>query len=307
MESSRIEIVEVGPRDGLQSEAQVLSTAVKVEFVRRLAGAGLRRIEVASFVNPKRVPQMADAEAVLAALAEQPTPARYIGLVLNRKGFDRALAAGCTEVGMAIAASETFSQKNQGCSVEEGVEAWLDIASAARAAGIRAQITISTAFGCPFEGEVPAARVQALAERLAAGTPEEIAIADTIGVAVPTQVTELVGLLKASLPQVKLRAHFHNTRNTGLANAYAAVESGVRILDASCGGIGGCPFAPAATGNIPTEDLIYMLHRMHMETGVSLPALVETSQWLQTTLDHAVPGMVVKAGLFPVRKIVENA
>jgi len=306
MESSRIEIVEVGPRDGLQSESQVLETSEKVEFIRRLAGAGLRRIEVASFVNPKRVPQMADAEAVLTALAAERFSARYIGLVLNRKGFDRARAAGCTEVGMAIAASETFSQRNQGCSIEEGVEAWLDIARAARSAGIRAQITISTAFGCPFEGEVPAIQVRALAERLAAGDPEEIAIADTIGVAVPSQVTGLIGLLRASLPRVKLRAHFHNTRNTGLANAYAAIEAGVRILDASCGGIGGCPFAPAATGNIPTEDLIYMLHRMGFDTGVNLPALLETSRWLQQTLDHAVPGMVVKAGLFPANKM-ENA
>lgn len=302
MESSRIEIVEVGPRDGLQSESQVLTTGAKVEFIRRLAGAGLRRIEAASFVNPKRVPQMADAEEVLAALAAvERTSARYIGLVLNRKGFDRARAAGCTEVGMVIAASDTFSQKNQGCTIEEGVEAWLDIALAAKSAGIRAQITISTAFGCPFEGEVPAARVRALAERLAAGEPDEIAIADTIGVAVPSQVTELVGLLRASLPRLKLRAHFHNTRNTGLANAYAAIEAGVRTLDASCGGIGGCPFAPAATGNIPTEDLIYMLHRMGFDTGVNLPALIETSRWLQTTLDHAVPGMVLKAGLFPIR------
>jgi hydroxymethylglutaryl-CoA lyase len=308
MESSRIEIVEVGPRDGLQSESQVLSTAAKVEFIRRLVGAGLRRIEAASFVNPKRVPQMADAEAVLASLAAvEGSSARYIGLVLNRKGFERARAAGCTEIGMAIAASETFSQRNQGCSIEEGVEAWLDIARAARSAGIRAQITISTAFGCPFEGEVPAIRVRALAERLAAGEPEEIAIADTIGVAVPSQVTELFGLLRTSLPRVKLRAHFHNTRNTGLANAYAAIEAGVRILDSSCGGIGGCPFAPAATGNIPTEDLIYMLHRMGYDTGVDLPALVETSRWLQQTLDHAVPGMVVKAGLFPANKMAENA
>ena len=307
MESSRIEIVEVGPRDGLQSEAAVLPTVAKVEFVRRLERAGLRRIEVASFVNPKRVPQMADAEAVLAALEDERSTSQYIGLILNRKGFDRARAAGCTEVGMAIAASETFSQRNQGCTIDEGVEAWLDIAKLARSAGIRAQITISTAFGCPFEGEVPASRVKALAERLAAGEPDEIAVADTIGVAVPTQVTEIVGLLRASLPHLKLRAHFHNTRNTGLANAYAAVEAGVRTLDASCGGICGCPFAPAATGNIPTEDLIYMLHRMGFETGVNLPALVETSQWLQKTLDHAVPGMVVKAGLFPAKKILENA
>ncbi|HEV7606168.1 MAG TPA: hydroxymethylglutaryl-CoA lyase [Steroidobacteraceae bacterium] len=302
MEPASIEIVEVGPRDGLQSESQVLPTPAKVEFVRRLLSAGLRRIEVASFVNPKRVPQMADAEAVLSALGTEPPGVRFIGLVLNRKGFERAHAAGCAEVGMAIAASESFSQRNQGCSVDEGVAAWLEIAAAARAAGIRAHITISTAFGCPFEGEVSAARVLMLAQRLAAGAPEEIAIADTIGVAVPTQVTELVGALRSSLPQVKVRAHFHNTRNTGLANAYAAVVAGVSALDASCGGIGGCPFAPAATGNIPTEDLIYMLHRMAIDTGVDLPALLETSKWLQQTLDHAVPGMVVKAGLFPAGK-----
>jgi len=297
MDSNFIEIVEVGPRDGLQSESQVLPTSAKVEFVRRLERAGLRRIEVASFVNPKRVPQMADAEDVLAALTAAPK-ARYIGLVLNRKGFDRARAAACAEIGMVIAASESFSQRNQGCSVEDGVRTWLEIAAAARSAGIRAQVTISTAFGCPFEGEVPPAHVVALAERLAAGDPDEIAIADTIGVAVPTQVTALVSALRASLARVKLRAHFHNTRNTGLANAYAAIEAGVRSLDASCGGIGGCPFAPAATGNVPSEDLIYMLHRMGFDTGVDLPALLETTRWLQQTLDHALPGMVVKAGLF---------
>jgi hydroxymethylglutaryl-CoA lyase len=307
MDLPGIEIVEVGPRDGLQSESQVLPTPAKVEFVRRLARAGLRRIEVASFVNPKRVPQMADAEAVLAALTQDLPGARYIGLVLNRKGFERARAAGCTEIGMAIAASESFSQRNQGCSIDEGVDAWLDISKAARGAGIRAQITISTAFGCPFEGEVSPERVRALADRLAAGEPDEIAVADTIGVAVPTQVTDVIGALRSALPRMKLRAHFHNTRNTGLANAYAAVEAGVRVLDASCGGIGGCPFAPAATGNVPTEDLIYMLHRMGHDTGVELPALLETSRWLQQTLGHAVPGMVVKAGLFPANKSTETA
>jgi hydroxymethylglutaryl-CoA lyase len=299
MNPSRIEIVEVGPRDGLQSESQVLPTSTKVDFIRRLRAAGLTRIEVASFVNPKRVPQMADADAVLDELKGEMAGARFIGLVLNRKGFDRAREAGCTEVGMAIATSETFSQRNQGCSVDEGVEAWLDIARAAKAAGIRAQITLSTAFGCPFEGEIPAARVRALAERVAQGQPDEIAVADTIGVAAPTQVTEVVGSLRSVLPAMKLRAHFHNTRNTGLANAYAAVEAGVQALDASCGGIGGCPFAPAATGNIPSEDLIYMLHRMGVETGVDLPALLDTSRWLQDALKHSVPGMLVKAGLFP--------
>jgi hydroxymethylglutaryl-CoA lyase len=297
MSAMRVEVVEVGPRDGLQSEAQVLPTDLKVEFVRRLLAAGLRRIEVASFVNPKRVPQMADAEAVLAAL-DVPNNG-FIGLVLNRKGFDRARAAGCTEVGMAIAASESFSQRNQGLSIDEGIAAWLEIAAAARDAGIRAQITISTAFGCPFEGEVPVARVREIAERLAAGAPDEIAVADTIGVAVPTQVTEVIRALFAAVPQVPLRAHFHNTRNTGLANAYAAVEAGVRTLDASCGGIGGCPFAPAATGNIPTEDLVYMLQRMGIVTGIDLPTLLDTSRWLQGALEHPVPGMVVKAGLFP--------
>jgi hydroxymethylglutaryl-CoA lyase len=310
MTPERIEIVEVGPRDGLQSEAQVLPTATKVEFVRRLVGAGLTRIEVASFVNPKRVPQMADAEAVLAALAAHESAGagtRFIGLVLNRKGFDRARAAGCGEVGMAIAASESFSQRNQGCSVDEGIDAWLEIAALARAAGMRAQITISTAFGCPFEGEVPAARVRAIAERVAAGNPDEIAVADTIGVAVPTQVSEVIAAIRSALPHMPLRGHFHNTRNTGLANAYAAVVAGVQALDASCGGIGGCPFAPAATGNIPTEDLIYMLHRMGVATGVQLPALLETSRWLQQVLEHNVPGMLVKAGLFPNKPRTENA
>jgi len=299
MKPTHVEIVEVGPRDGLQSESQIVPTATKVEFIGRLVDAGLRRVEVASFVNPKRVPQMADAEAVLAGLARRATPAQFIGLVLNRRGYERAQAAGCAEVGMAIAASEGFSQRNQGSSIDEAVDAWLDIAESAHASGIRAQITISVAFGCPFEGEVPIDRVVRLAERVAAGKPEEIAVADTIGVAVPTQVTALVAALRLALPGVKLRAHFHNTRNTGLANAYAAVTSGVSVLDASCGGIGGCPFAPAATGNIPTEDLIYMLHRMGIDTGVHLPALLDTSRWLQQALDHAVPGMLVKAGLFP--------
>jgi hydroxymethylglutaryl-CoA lyase len=297
---SQVEIVEVGPRDGLQSEAQAMPTATKVQFIRRLTAAGLRRIEVASFVNPKRVPQMADAEQVLAALDRK---ARLIGLVLNRKGFERALDAGCPEVGMAVAATESFSQRNQGCSVDEGVSAWLDIARAARAAGIRAQVTLSTAFGCPFEGEVDVGRVVDLAQRLAAGEPDEIAVADTIGVAVPTQVTRVVSALRVALPGVKLRAHFHNTRNTGLANAYAAVDAGIRVLDASCGGIGGCPFAPAATGNIPTEDLCYMLHRMGYATGVDLAALIETSRWLQGELGHAVPGMLVKAGPFPMSPV----
>jgi len=294
----RVEIVEVGPRDGLQSEPVVLSTASKVEFICRAIDAGLRRIEVASFVNPKKVPQMADAEAVLAALP----PARdvvYVGLVLNRRGFERAAAAGCNEIGMAVMASDTFNRRNQGVSTEDSIAAWLDIAAAAKTAGIRSQVTISTAFGCPFEGEVPVARVLELAQRVAAAEPHEIALADTIGVAVPAQVADLVGRVRKVVPGVRLRCHFHNTRNTGLANAYAAVQSGVAALDASLGGIGGCPFAPAATGNIPTEDLVYMLQRCGYETGISLDAAVAASKWLQQALGHPVPGMLVKAGGFP--------
>lgn len=294
-----IEIVEVGPRDGLQSEPGVMPTAAKIEFIERLIAAGLRRLEVASFVNPKRVPQMADAEQVLAGLAKRPD-VHYVGLVLNRKGFDRALAAGCTEVGMAVVASDTFNRRNQGVSTDESIAAWLDIAKAARSAGIRAQVTVSAAFGCPFEGEMPAARVVEVARRCAEAEPFEIALADTIGVGVPAQVTELVSVVRSVIPgATRLRAHFHNTRNTGLANAWAAVQAGVTTLDASAGGIGGCPFAPAATGNIPTEDLVYMLRRSGIETGIDLDVLIATGKWLQETLGRPVPGMLVKAGNFP--------
>ncbi len=288
----------MGPRDGLQSEPGVLPTATKVEFIERAIAAGLRRVEVTSFVNPKRVPQMADAEAVLAALPRR-AGVEYIGLVLNMKGFERALAAGCTEIGMAVVASDTFNRRNQGVSTEESIAAWLAIAAAARAAGLRAQVTVSAAFGCPFEGEVAASRVVEVARRVAEAAPVEVALADTIGVGVPAQVTDLVGRVREALPGVALRCHFHNTRNTGLANAYAAVQAGVRTLDASLGGIGGCPFAPAATGNIPTEDLLYMLERSGYRTGVSLAAAIETGKWLQEQLGRPVPGMLVKAGDFP--------
>jgi hydroxymethylglutaryl-CoA lyase len=296
--SQHIELIEVGPRDGLQNEPQVLPLAVKRELVERLMGAGLQRIEVASFVNPKRVPQMADAEELLASLPRTPSVC-FVGLVLNRKGFERALAAGCDEIGMAVVASDTFNRRNQGASTQESIAAWKDIAAAARTAGLRAQVTISAAFGCPFEGEIPAARVVDIAERLAEAQPHEICIADTIGAAVPAQVTDVLSRVRAAVPGVRLRCHFHNTRNTGLANAYAAVQAGVRALDASIGGIGGCPFAPAATGNVPTEDVLYMLERSGFTTGVSLDALIETAHWLQSQLGRSVPGMLSKAGGFP--------
>jgi hydroxymethylglutaryl-CoA lyase len=294
----QVEILEVGPRDGLQNEPGILPTASKVELIERMTAAGLRRIEVASFVNPSRVPQMADAEDVLRSLSRR-EGVRYVGLVLNRRGFDRALAAGCDEIGMAVVASDTFNRRNQGASTAESIAAWHDIAAAARAAGIPAQVTISAVCGCPFEGEVPASRVVDIARQIAESGPSEIALADTVGVGVPAQVADLVQRVRTAVPDVPLRGHFHNTRNTGLANAYAALEAGVRVLDASLGGIGGCPFAPAATGNIPTEDLVYMLHRSGFETGVSLEALIDASKWLQQQLGRPVPGMLVKAGGFP--------
>jgi len=295
--SRLIEIVEVGPRDGLQGEPGVLPTATKIEFIERAIATGVRRVEVASFVDPKRVPQMADAEAVLAGLPRRPG-VRYIGLVLNRRGFERAARAGCDEIGMAVVASDTFNRRNQGVTTDESIAAWRDMAAAARHEGILSQVTVSAAFGCPFEGEVPLQRVVDIARRVAEAEPFEIAFADTIGAGVPAQVIELIGRVREAVPGVALRCHFHNTRNTGLANAFAAVQSGVTTLDASLGGIGGCPFAPAATGNIPTEDLLYMLQRSGYETGVSLAVAISTARWLQEQLGRPVPGMLVKAGDF---------
>lgn len=298
MPERAIEIVEVSPRDGLQNESTMLPTAAKVELIERAVAAGIRRIEVVSFVNLKRVPQMADAEAVMTALKGSRSVS-YIGLVLNRRGLERALAAGVSEVNFVVVASDTFSRRNQGASTDEGIAAWAEVASESRAANIPCSVTISAAFGCPFEGEVPLARVVEVAKRVAEHQPTEIALADTIGVASPRDVTRRIDAVSSAVAKLPLRCHFHNTRNTGLANAYAAVEAGVTVLDASLGGIGGCPFAPAATGNIPTEDLAYMLERMGLSTGLSLSKLVETASWLEAQLMKAVPGMLSKAGLFP--------
>ena len=293
-----IELLEVGPRDGLQMEPGVVPTAVKAELIERLLKAGVKRIEVTSFVNPKKVPQMADAEELL-SLLDRPEGVWFTGLVLNRKGLDRAIAAGCNEIGMVVVASDTFNRRNQGVSTDESIAAWLDIASAARSAGVRAQVTVSAAFGCPFEGDVPVDRVIDIARRVAQAEPFEICFADTIGAGVPSQVTTLLTRARAALPGVRIRCHFHNTRNTGIANAYAAVEAGAVALDASIGGIGGCPFAPAATGNIASEDLLYMLDRSGVETGVSLSSMIDTARWLQERLGRVIPGMLMKAGSFP--------
>ncbi len=297
-QAQHVSIIEVGPRDGLQSEPEVLPTAVKIEFITRALDAGIRRLEVSSFVHPKRVPQMADAEDVIRGL-----PARegvtYIGLVLNRKGFERAQATGIHEIGMAVVASDTYNQRNQGVPTSESVKAWIDIARAARAAGIRANVMISSAFGCPYEGEIPVARILELVDQVMEGEPVELGIADSIGVAVPNQVSDLLGAVMARAPGVPIRCHFHNTRNTGIANAQAALAAGVASLDASIGGIGGCPFAPAATGNIPTDDLLYMLDRSGIHTGVSLEKIIATSRWLQEQLGRSTPAMLPKAGIFP--------
>lgn len=293
-----VSIIEVGPRDGLQSEPEILPTAAKIEFIHRAIDAGVRALEVTSFVHPKRVPQMADAEAVIKGLPQR-ADVRYIGLVLNRKGFERARDAGLREIGMAVVASDTYNQRNQGVPTRESVRAWLEMAREARAAGMQANVMISSAFGCPFEGEVPLERVLSLVDQVMEGDPVELGVADSIGVGVPAQVTEMILAIRQRAPTVPIRCHFHNTRNTGLANAQAALEAGVASLDASIGGIGGCPFAPAATGNIPTDDLQYMLERSGVSTGLSLERIVETSRWLQQQLGRSTPAMLPKAGIFP--------
>lgn len=298
MSGRTIEIIEVSPRDGLQNEKQPVSTAQKLALIGRALAAGLRRVEATSFVNPKRVPQMADADAVMAGL-KGCEDAAFIGLALNGKGVERAIAAGCDEINFVVVASDTFNRKNQGVGTEESLAAWTAIAQQAKAAGKRCSITIGAAFGCPFEGEVPVGRVLDVAERALAAEPDEIALADTIGCGVPSQVTALLSGLKAMGSPAGLRCHFHDTRGTGLANVVAAVEAGVDALDASIGGIGGCPFAPAATGNIATEDTVWMLERMGVATGIDVDALVEAAHWLEGVLGKRPPGAISRAGVFP--------
>ena len=293
-----VEIVDVGPRDGIQSQPTLLDTDTKVEFIERLIDAGLRRIEVASFVNPKRVPQMADVDDVVARLPQRDDVA-YIGLVLNQRGFERAVASGLTQINCTTVASETFCQKNQGASIEQMTDLIRDMVAESKRQQVFCGVTIGASFGCPFEGEMDPHRVATMAAELAAMGVDEIAFADTIGVAVPSDVTRLINLAKRDVGDTPLRIHLHNTRNTGVANAYAAIEAGVRIIDASCGGVGGCPFAPGATGNVGTEDVLYMLDRMGFETGISIEKVIETAKWLEGPLGSTMPAMVSKAGLFP--------
>jgi len=301
MTADGVTIVEVAPRDGLQNDPGDLTTAQKVELTQRAYDAGLRRIEVTSFVSPRAVPKMADAERVVATLRARSLPdASLIGLVVNERGVRRAAVAGVHEVNVVVVASEAFSQRNQGMSVREALAALPDLTGAARVAGLATTVTIGTAFGCPFEGEVAPGALAEIVAAVAAAGPDEIALADTIGVGVPADVTQRFALVRAAAgSDVGLRAHFHNTRSTGIANACAAIAAGVTALDASLGGIGGCPFAPRATGNIATEDLTYLLGRMRQAGQVSLRELIGTAQWLGTSLGHEVPGMLSKAGEFP--------
>ena len=290
-----VRIVDVGPRDGLQNEDRILPPEVRAELCDKLAAAGLRRIEAASFVNPKRVPQMSGAEEVMKGLERDPA-VTYAGLVLNEKGYERAIAAGVDEIRYAFPVTETFAKRNQNTTVSDAEALAGRLVERARLDGVRVSITLSAAFGDAFEGRVEAGRVLGIAERVAEAKPDEIVLADTIGVGVPSQVRELVRGVAAY--GVTVGCHFHDTRNTGIANAAAAVEAGVTVLDASVGGTGGCPFSPRATGNIATEDVVYLLHGMGHETGINLDALIEVAGWMSEQLGKELPGQVYKAGNF---------
>jgi hydroxymethylglutaryl-CoA lyase len=294
----KIEIVEVGARDGLQNESVLFSTAQKIELINRAIGAGVRRIEAASFVNPKLVPQMADAEAVSLGLQRR-SDVIYIGLVLNKRGALRAIEAGLDELGAVCAASDGFATRNQGQTSDESLAMCCEVVRLARQEGRRGQITISTAFGCPFDGEVDPNRVVQMARKAAESGPVEVAIADTIGVAGPRDVAALVRKVIEAIKPLPVRVHFHNTRNTGLANVWAAVNAGAATVDASLAGLGGCPFAPRATGNVPTEDVVYLLERSGYDTGLNLDALIESAAWLTRQMGRELPGMVSRAGNFP--------
>ncbi|GAC1675603.1 MAG: hydroxymethylglutaryl-CoA lyase [Steroidobacteraceae bacterium] len=302
---SDLEIIEVGARDGLQNEAVLFTTSQKLELLGRALDAGVRRLEATSFVSAKLVPQMADADAVAAGLPRR-DGVTFIGLVLNKRGALRAIEAGMDELGAVCAASDGFATRNQGATSDASLAMCCEVVRLARAHARRAQITISTAFGCPFDGEVDPSRVVEMARVAAASGPVEVALADTIGVASPGEVANLVARVAAVIKPLPVRVHFHNTRNTGLANVWAAVQAGAKIVDASLGGIGGCPFAPRATGNVPTEDVAYMLQRSGYRTGLDLDQLIASARWLGTAMGREVPGMLSRAGAFPNRLFDTN-
>jgi isopropylmalate/homocitrate/citramalate synthase len=293
---SRVTVVDVGPRDGLQNEPDVLAPEVRAELVDRLTGAGLTAVEAVSFVDPRRMPQMAGAEEVVAAI-ERVDGVVVAGLALNERGYERLAATGLDEVRFAFGATESFNRRNQNASVEESLAAGARIVARANEDGIVATVVISVAFGCPFEGRVDESRVLDLAERVATSGPDTILLADTIGVGVPRQVRSLVS--RTAELGIPVGGHFHDTRSTGYANALAALEVGATVLDASVGGLGGCPFAPRATGNIATEDLVYLLHGEGVDTGIDLDALISVAAWLEELLGRTLEGQVYRAGNFP--------
>ncbi len=297
--ASTIEFVEVGPRDGLQNESALIATADKLALINRVIAAGARRIEVASFVNPKRVPQMADAEAVCSGLPNH-DDVTFIGLVLNQRGANRAIASGrIDQLGAVCVSTDRFAIANQGQTSAESVAAAKAIIAMADEAGLSGQVTIAASFGCPFEGEVGEDHVVEMARALAVAEPSEIALADTIGVANPAHVARLVTRVGEAIWPIPVRVHFHNTRGTGIANVWAAITAGARAVDASVGGLGGCPFAPGAAGNVCSEDVIYMLDRAGIATGMDLDELIATSHWLGTIMKKQLPGMVARAPQFP--------
>ncbi|HYU78918.1 MAG TPA: hydroxymethylglutaryl-CoA lyase [Vicinamibacterales bacterium] len=289
-----VTIVEVGPRDGLQNEHVIVPTATKVAFVNRLTDAGHRVIEVSAFVSPKWVPQMADAADVFKDITRK-ADVRYTALVPNRSGLDRAFAAGVREIAIFAASSETFSRRNINQNIDESFATYREVTDAALQAGLRVRAYLSTAFGCPFEGDVPVARVTELTERLVTLGAFEVAVSDTIGIAHPGQVRRVLDALLGRVPVDRIALHFHDTRGTALANVLASLEFGVTTFDSSAGGLGGCPYAPGAAGNLATEDLLYMLDGLGIETGVSLPRVMDASNFIASALDHPLSSAYLRA------------
>ncbi len=289
-----VRIVEVGPRDGLQNEPVFVPTEAKVRFIDLLSAAGLTIIETTSFVSPKAIPALADADAVYPAITKRPGT-RYPALVPNVRGLERALAAGVTEIALFTAASETFTRRNINMTIDESLTAFAAVIERAQPAGLTVRGYVSTAFGCPYEGHVPPEKVVDVTRRLLALGVAEISIGDTIGVATPNQITGMIELLKTVAPLDTLALHLHDTRGTALANAYAGLEAGVTCFDSAAGGLGGCPYAPGASGNLATEDLLYMLHGLGIDTGVDLAKVTAASRYLAGVLGHALPGRYLAA------------
>ena len=298
-------LVDVSPRDGLQDESITLSPRDRADFICRLAEAGFTRIEATSFVNPQKVPQMSEAEEVIKLISDS-CEAQLSALVLNERGLERAADSGIREINYVVVATDEFSLKNQGFDTNESLNRWFRVQERSQELEIKATLTIGAAFGCPYSGEVPLKHLESLLEKIRDSHPFEICLADTIGAAAPTDVIDKLNLVKDIHPDALTRLHCHNSRNLGLANAYAATVWGVDVLDSSAAGLGGCPFSVSATGNIPSEDLIYMLERMGIYTGIQLKKLLEISSWVCEKLDRESSGMLQNVGLFPKEENPEN-